>query len=219
MTDELFIQKATEEIEAKTWGVTEQFLEVHEIAYADGKPVVARVDKDKSDGIVIVYFRVKGHQFYLAVSLETKPDISIYSVWVENDNCIYFTAYSDSMNFNQLAALTKLQTTGGWNIGDKRRPGGTIERKNSKIAFEPNPEPDNFEDKLKKLLDFLEQDREGVEALVEKADAYIQVAIEFHNGNGMLGGPHLDRKSIRRMNVLNLEINFDLYASGNPYKD
>ena len=218
MTDDLIIQKAIEEIETKSLGVTEQFLEVHEIEYADGKPVVARVDKEKGDGVVIVYFPVKGFSFYFAVYLDTVPEIAIRRTGTEPDNHVYFRATSEVLDFKQLAALTKLPTSGGWNIGDKRRPGGTLEWKNSKVEFKPNPEPDEFEDKLKKLLDFLEQDREGVKQLVDKAGGYIQVAIEFHDGNGMLGGPHIDKEYIKRMALLDLEIDLDLYATGNGFK-
>ncbi len=84
--------------------------------------------------------------------------------------------------------------------------------------FEPTPGPDEFEDKLKKLLDFLETDKVGVKNLVKKAEGYIQVAMEFHNGNSMLGGAGISKESIKRMAALNLEINFDLYVSGKTYK-
>jgi hypothetical protein len=50
-----------------------------------------------------------------------------------------------------------------------------------------------------KLLDQLETDKSGVAALVEKEGGMIQVAMEFHNGNTMLGGSSLDRETIARM--------------------
>jgi len=42
--------------------------------------------------------------------------------------------------------------------------------------------------------------------------------MNIHNGNGMVGGPTLDKNSIKRMNDLNLEINFDLYLEGKKFK-
>jgi Domain of unknown function (DUF4279) len=76
----------------------------------------------------------------------------------------------------------------------------------------------NSEDKMKNLLDFLETDKVGVKNLVKKAEGYIQVAMEFHNGNSMLGGPNISKESVRRMAALNIDIDFDLYVSGKTYK-
>lgn len=83
----------------------------------------------------------------------------------------------------------------------------------------PNPEPDDFEDKLIKLLDYLEQDKEGIKELVEKANGYIQIAMDLHNANGMIGGANLSADSIRRMSNLGLAIDFDLYVAGNSFKE
>ncbi len=47
MTNNLIIEKAIEEVETKKLGVTEQFLKIHKIVYADNKPNIARVDTDK----------------------------------------------------------------------------------------------------------------------------------------------------------------------------
>ena len=55
MTDTLIIEKAIEEVETKTFGVTEQFLAIHKLVYIDNKPKVERVDTDKVDE-AIVYF-------------------------------------------------------------------------------------------------------------------------------------------------------------------
>jgi hypothetical protein len=218
MTNDIIIDKAIQEIETKTWGVIEQFLEVHKIVYADGKPVIARIDKENVDGTVIVYFSVKDEPFYFAIYFDTLPEIAIRWMGTAPNNCVYFAAFSNEMSFTQLAALTKLQPTGGWTIGETQKPGGTLTRKNSKIMFEPNTEPGEFEDKLIKLLDYLEQDKKGVKALTEKAEGYIQVTIEFHNGNTMLGGSHISKECITRMSALNLEIDFDLYAAGRSFK-
>jgi hypothetical protein len=83
----------------------------------------------------------------------------------------------------------------------------------------PNPEPEDFEDKLIKLLDYLEQDKEGIKELVEKANGYIQVAMDLHNENSMIGGANLSADCIRRMSNLGLAIDFDLYVAGNSFKE
>jgi len=219
MADNLIIQKAVEEIESKSLAVTEQFLEIHEVVYDNGMPKIARIDKDKEDGVAVVYFPVKDEKFYFSVYINTRPDISIRWTGTEPHNSISFRAYSDTLSLEELAQLSTLKHTGGRNKGDPKR---TQDRtgilwKESTIFYEPNSEPDEFEDKLRKLLDFLERDKEGIAKLIDQANGCIQVAIEFHNGNTMLGGPHIDKNSLKRMANLNLEIDFDLYVSGRPF--
>ena len=98
------------------------------------------------------------------------------------------------------------------------RKNGKSNHEFSHLAILPNPEPGSFEDKLKKLLSYLEQDRDGIKRLVDNANGYIQVAMDIHNGNGMIGGPNIDTDDIKRMNNLGLSINFDLYVGGNSFR-
>ncbi|MBW3524059.1 DUF4279 domain-containing protein [Chryseobacterium sp. NKUCC03_KSP] len=65
----------------------------------------------------------------------------------------------------------------------------------------------------------MERDKEGIKQLVEKADGYVQVAMEIHNGNGMIGGHNIDIDNIKRMNDLGLSINFDIYVCGNSFRE
>ena len=215
MEDNLIIQKATEEIEVKTLGETEQFLKIHEVVYDNNKPKVAMVDTEKGDGTAIVYFPVKDEKFYLAIYLDIVPQISVRHVGTEYYNSVYLGVSSTILSLQDLCEMTKLKATKGHSKGDKR--GGTY-WKFSKVCFEPNPEPDEFEDKLRKLLDILQTDKEGVQELADKADAWIQVAQEFHIANTMIGGSLIDKESIKRIANLNLSIDFDLSVGGNLYK-
>jgi len=211
MDDNDIIQKALEEIQSKKFGFTQQFLAVHEVDLVNvgGR----RIDRESRDGTVIVYFPVKDQKFSFAVYLDATSETVVNSVDTVPYVSVYFRASSTSLDFLELAALTILPNSGGWSKGDKRRAGHAI-HENSCIRFEPNPEPDDFEDNLGKFLVILEQDKTGVKVIVEKAGGYIQVAMEFHNGNTMLGGPHISRDLIRQMSLLNLEIDFDLYVGG-----
>lgn len=215
MTDPRIIEKAIEEIENNTLGVTEQFLQIHKIVYADHKPKIARVDTDKEDEAV-VYFYIEDEKFFLAVYMDTKPTISVRWTNTQPYHSVYFRASSESLSLSELAKLTILSSTRGKNKGDKKRPGtaGEIVWKDSTIDFEPNPEADEFEDKLTKLLDFLEQDTEGIAKLVDNAGGYIQVYSSFHNGNTLIGEHHINKAHIQRMGKLNLEIDFDISADG-----
>jgi Domain of unknown function (DUF4279) len=216
MVNSLIIEKATEELEAKTLGVTNQFLEIHKVIYVDNKPKIARIDTDKQ-GEAIVYFNVEGEKFFLAVYVDLIPIVSVRWVNTEPYHSVYFSASSDKLSLQELSALTNLTSTGARNKGDKKRTDGGSEMvwKESSIFIEPNPEADEFEDKLTKLLDYLEQDKKGIEELVNNANGYIQVYSSFHNGNTMIGGHHLDKNHIERMDRLNLEIDFDISADGN----
>jgi len=220
MNEILLIEKAIGEIEARTLGVTRQFLEIHKVAYVDGKPKVARVDTEKENE-AIVYFNVEGERFFLAVYIDVKPGIEVRWINTEPYHSICFRALSETLSLKELAALTTLVATEGVNRGDLKRIGGEtgIVWKSSIIDFEPNPEADEFEDKLTKLLDYLEQDKLGVGRLVSVAKGYIQVHSSFHNGNTLIGGYHIDKMHIQRMCKLNLEIDFDISADGNFFNE
>ena len=214
------IDAAIREIESPKWAVTEQFLQIHKVVYDGSRPKVARIDTDKGDGTSIVYFPIEEQNFHLAVYVSTQPEITVAAVHVEPYNCLRFCAFSEKLTLNELASFTSLKydDNRSYNIGDRKIEGSPFSHRQSRISFEPNPEPDEFEDKLESLLDFLEQDINGISALVDKANGYIQVAIFFHNGNTMLGGPHINKDLIKRMSALSLGIDFDLYAGGTIYK-
>ena len=91
--------------------------------------------------------------------------------------------------------MCNLKAADSWDKGDPKR-NGKLKYKYSRINFLPNPEPDSFEDKLRKLLDYLEQDEDGIRHLAKEADGYIQVAMHVHNANGMISGPAIDKDSI-----------------------
>lgn len=216
---QLIIDAAREEIALKQCGTTKQLLEIHEVVYQDDKPKVLRVDVERKDGIAIVYFPIKDEKFYLAAYVDTTRDKLEAICNTEAYHSVSFKAFSDTLSLEEISSLTKLATTKGWTKGGQRLYKSSLPAKDSCAIFEPNPEPDEFEDKIAKLFDYLETDIEGVTAIVEKADGYIQVASIFHNGNTMLGGHRLSNEIIRRASLLNLEIGFDLYAKGNFFRD
>ena len=212
------VAAAVAEISEPIFGVTEQFLKVHSVALKRGHAQVADILRFDEDSRAIVYFAVEGEKFYLALSVSTaEPEPAVVWVWIEEWNRISFQIKSESLNSEQLLALTSLKPTDHWNKGDQRRFGGAL-RKQSAIEFEPHPGPGDFETRLKNLLSFLEQDPIGILTLVDQADGYLRIISVFHNANTMLGGLHLDKECIQRVAALNLEIDFDLYAEGNFYK-
>jgi len=217
MSEIELIAVAVEEIENPTFGVVEQFLEAHEVAYKDGKPEVAGIKIDEAENSVTIYFSVKGEHFHFAVYLDTEPKVQVKFADTEDFCQVYFSAYSEELSLQELSSLTTLQPTESYDKGDKLA--FKMAAAGSSITFQPNSEPDTFSNKLKKLLDLLEQDGNGIIKLASEARGGIAVHTIFHNGNNMLGGFHLDKSDIRRLAALNLEVDFDLYVSGNLFKD
>lgn len=217
MTNEQIIALIEDEFNQKTFAVTEQYLAIHSPIYIDNKLKVGRIDRDSEDGGIVVYLPVLDESFYFAVYIDGETN-QITGVDTEAHHRVYFTATSETLTADELMQMTVLPPTETWSKGDRRKHGNTTYNF-SRFEIFPNPEPDAFEDKLTKLLDYLEQDKEGIKRLVEKTDGYIQVAMDIHNGNGMLGGPDIDKTTIKRMSELGLSINFDLYVGGNKFKD
>lgn len=217
MTTNNLIQKAIEEIENREFGTTKQLLEIHDVTYEGNKPKVEKIEIDDEKGTAIVYFPITAQKFHLAIYLKIKPEISVNWVEIEPNYSVYFRATSEVLDYRELCVMTTLTPSNGWNKGDKRKLGG-LSYKFSCMELLVNDNPNTFETKLKTLLDLLEQDKEGIINLGNNANGHIQVIINFHNGNTMLGGPMIDKNTIKRISALNLEIDFDLYAEGNFFK-
>ncbi|HLP10519.1 MAG TPA: DUF4279 domain-containing protein [Flavobacteriales bacterium] len=215
MTDEQIIELVELEIKNKSLGVTSQYFEIHSPVYINNKPKIERIDRENKE-TTIVYLPVFEEKFFFSFFINNEEK-RIIGVHTEPWHRVYFTATSDKLSFDKLKSLTKLIPTSGWNNGDLR-PSGNSRYNFSKFNLLPNPEPDEFEDKLKKLLDLLLTDMEGVKQLVSQANGHIQVAMNIHNANGMPGGPTIDKDSILKMSKLGLEINFDLYLEGSKFK-
>lgn len=197
------------EIKNPEWGVTQQFLEIHQIEEDNGDLKVAHIDRQ--DLATIVYFKVKGQNFYFIIEVEDNGEIS--SVDIENGVSLYLFAISESLTAEEMESMTKLPATEKIVKGNQR-PGIKIFYKFNAITIEPNLEPAPFEIKLKKLLAYLCQDREGILRLTHQVDCFIRAHIVFHNANTILRGFHLDKKIIQQMSDLNLDIDFALFAEG-----
>jgi hypothetical protein len=216
MNDDQVIELIEKEFNEKTLGVTEQYLEIHSPIYADKKLKIDRIDRETNDDRIVAYLPVLDERFYFAVYINTLSN-EITGVGTEAFHNVYFRATSEALSADQLKEMTKLKATDSWNKGDLRKNTKST-HKFSHLAILPNPEPDAFEDKLKKLLNHLEQDKDGIKRLVDNANGYIQVAMDIHNGNGMISGPNIDADDIKRMNDLGLSIDFDLYVGGNSFR-
>jgi hypothetical protein len=213
---EQLISKALTELDNPTLGATEQYLEIHDVERLQSMPLPERVVVDELANLAIVYFKINGERFRLAVYLQLQPAITVYNISTENNSKVYLRATSDSLSADEMKAMTSLQATENFNVGDTRKFGKSI-YDYSGLIFEPHPEIDTFENKLNYLLTHLEKDENGVKLLAEYANAYIQADIDIHFGNGLIGGPAISKECVSRLCKLNLAIEFNQLVSGNPF--
>lgn len=216
MRDSEILHLIETEFKEKSFAVTEQYLKIHSPLYHDGNIKIDRIDRENVE-YIIAYLPVFNELFHFAIYFDLLKK-EIVGIGTEAFYKVYFRATSEILSVKELKQMTTLNFYNSWNKGDFRFNKET-KYSFSNIEIQPNPEPDEFEDKIVKLLDYLENDTIGIKNLVKKADGYVQVFSEIHNGNGLLGGFNLNQKIIQRMEKLNLSINFDFQASGNKFID
>lgn len=204
----------TEEFKLRNLGVTHQYLEILDMYYDDNQPRIERIDREGTDGIIIAYLPIVDEQFYLAVYIDEVQQ-EIFNIGTESKNKVVFRATSETYSMDDLACFTNLPVLTKWNKGELK-PNKKVGNKFSCIEIEPNPEPDSVEEKLTNLLKLLVQDKVGIAELVANANGYIQIYMDFHNGNQLLGGLSLSKAHVQRMAELNLGFDVDVAAWGEP---
>ena len=201
---------AIKEILNQTFATTQQYLARHQVELEAEKPKVESVIF-LTDCKSVVFFPIQNEWFFLAVYLE---DLQVQWVTIEDHHQVYFAATSEHLSFTELQAMTHLIASRGWNKADQRRNTQTY-YSFSAFYLEPNTEKMlPFNRQLRNLLDTLEQDIDGICVLGDRAATAINVCAHRYVGNGSIGGYHLDRETMKRIINLGLEIDFDLYVSG-----
>jgi hypothetical protein len=214
LADSRIISIIDKEFRERTFGTTQQYLEIYSPVYLDGELKVARIDREKGNQI-IAYLPIHDEQFYFAVYIDTDSS-AITGVGTEACYKVSFRVTSAALSESELSLMTQLKSTNSWDKGSLRKSGASV-YDFSAVEFVPNPEPDELEDKLTGLLYFLEQDKGGVLQLLSAATGYISIAAYYEfNGNK---GIHLENKIIKRLNDLNLAIDIDQYICGKPFTD
>ncbi|WP_295794562.1 DUF4279 domain-containing protein [Mucilaginibacter sp.] len=215
MTDDEVLQLILNELTSPTMGVTEQYLKIHQPVYDEHGLKIERIDREEKGNITIAYLPVQGEYFYFAVYIDSIKK-EIYNVGTESRNIVSLRVTSEELTAAELRGLTKLKVTKNWNKGDLKQ--------NKKAAYTfsciqitPNPEPDEFENKLGKLLNYLKTDEDGIVALKTRANAWLQINMDFHAGNQLLGSASISPECIKIMNELGLGIDFDFAAWGEQF--
>jgi len=197
-------------------GVVKQFLEIHEIQ-SDGKqPVILKVQQKKNENRILVYLAVVKQRFYFVLIIDRKtkkPDWAYTELYVSID----LWARSKKLTVEKMQKLTTIKFSKSYRKGEMISRSKT-KLKENRITINAPQTPDAFENKLSKFIRRLEKDASGIRKLVSQADGGLGIGIDFHNGNGMLGGFSISPTLIRRLSSLGLDLNFDLYATGNRFK-
>lgn len=215
MTDEQITQLVFDEIEQQNWGVTQQILEIHDVVRVDGRPSVAWIEWEESSANV--YIAIENQKFFLMAMVDTIAPGKIIAIDTEGFYELALVVWSEALTYEEMAGMTSFVPTMGWCKGDRQGNRGDVRRKETLIRYVPHPQPDSFENKLDKLLDYLEMDVPGVKRLTVEANAIIMTYSAVHNANRMLGGPRLENEHIKRIAALNLGIDFDVWAGENTY--
>lgn len=189
MTEEQIKDLILKEIQEKSLGVTEQYLDIHEPVLEGLFLKIVRIDRNSE--CTVAYVPVKGEHFLFEFFINEK-DNEVYSMGTLARNMTSLIATSESLSAEELSLLTKLKVTKHWNKGDSRFKNKIAKPKFSGIVIEPDQEPGEFEEKLKNLLDYIRQDKDGIRTLLDKADAYIDVVVDFHRGNQHIGTQYID---------------------------
>lgn len=186
------------------------------LIYLDGQLQIDRIDKECRADLIIAYLPVKDEYFSFAVYIDSENK-EIFNIGTESRNLVSLIVTSETLTSKELKSFTKLRPTESWDKSDLKSNKKSVYTF-SGIEFLLNPEPDEFEDKLKKLLSYLDNDKAGIIELTKNANAYVKVFMDFHYGNQLLGAATVALESIAKLNELNLSISFDVSAWGNPFK-
>ncbi|MBC7923853.1 MAG: DUF4279 domain-containing protein, partial [Ferruginibacter sp.] len=159
----------------------------------------------------------EGEAFYLAIYFDKSENVEVRGVGNEAGNKVYFRVTSDTLSFEELSSRTNLSPVDGWSKGQPRKQNSESKYNFSALHFDPFPnEAYEMEYKMSLLLDELEKDKDGVKNLAENFGA--QISIASYRYVSSFGGIHLDKKTIRRLSDLGLEVDFDIYVVGNYFK-
>jgi hypothetical protein len=216
-----FLKLSVQEFANKTWGSTEQYLEVLEVVKQNNIPVVKRVEKI-SDNKYAAYFPIKNERFYYTHYFEVlDEEISILGDGVSPACSVALRVHSGNLPLDEILKLTTIVPTKTWQKGDLRGNKKTSEAIYNYTMFRFEPDVNEAGELEMKLLNILSELKPHQDELIKLREAncevYISAYWESYISNSMLGGFYLNKEIISGLHQLDLEIDFDLNASGTPF--
>tara|TARA_R100000005_G_scaffold93692_1_gene69722 strand:+ start:1717 stop:2406 length:690 start_codon:yes stop_codon:yes gene_type:complete len=177
-----------------------QFLSSLHLEAENGIPIIKRIDFDDPDGIIVVYVPIKDELFYFALYFDSNEKNELVDIGTEAGSKVYLWVYDSE----------KIDKSGF--------PYQPINVGNKSFTYSlDNGDPDNLEDKINLLLERLESRIDDFLKFSQQTHMSINVA--YYGYKEQMWGLHLDKNTIRRLNDLNIDLDFDIYASGSDLKD
>ncbi len=185
---------AIEEILNPTFGTTQQFLEILKVQTNNSIPVIGHIKVDKLNNDATVYFPVEGESFFIAIYLDTDDAVKIRSVETEASSSVYLSiGITNGTNL-------ELPITADWEYKDFKIYGIDIDQ------------PDDVENKIKKLLDYLEPYKATINKIAETNPVTLNIA--YFAYRDQMWGLHLDTTTMKKITELNAELDLDIRAEG-----
>lgn len=204
---------AINEVLKKKFNESQKYLKLNSIPLVNGIPKISRIDTDKKDGSVIVYFPIENESYYFAVGIKTLPDVFVEWVSIEAGNSVVLTVTSEKYTLKDILNCIAFEPTEKWDIGDNISFTGN-KSKTSGFIFDPISErADECVDNIVKLLDVLELESDSILKLSTIVTPILQ--IHWYGYLSNLSSIHLDKQTIERIANLRLSIDFNLNVSGN----
>ena len=207
-----FLEISIKEFEERFWGSSQQYREVMEVAWRDGIPNIVRIEKQEDD--YAVYFSVKGEKFYYTHYFSVHPQVELIGVDITPATLATLRIYSDRLSIDEIQAKISIPATRTYKQGEKDK--FMPIHKQNRLDFRPDQNTaGDIVKKLLALLDYLEPHEAALKELSNTGcQLYITVYWKAYIGNTMLGGFYLNKDIVKKLNNLDLEIDFDLYVSG-----
>lgn len=201
---------AIAEVHGPTWGVTEQFFAVHQLA--DEPLACIRAGHDCQN----VYLRVRGERYYWVVLVDCETQApKIAGGFVSAHVNICAGVHSPNVTAAEISKALSLQPTKTQAKGDPIA-NGLRKCPEHRWYYKPNvPDCLDFEAKLKHLLCNLPTAK--IRELPSTCEFFISIA--YYEYQGWPGGWHLDSDMLQRLADLGGELDIDLYTSGPALPD
>lgn len=207
---------AMNEVLNPAFELTKQYLANNKLIYKDEVPVIEDVILKKQEKKALVYFPIYEEDFYLVIVIDLEHKIETCFMNMSAGNLVKLFVASYEYNLQELLNVIDIKPTKQWMKGEKLGRNG--QHKHSGFIYAPvDKKTGEVEDKLELLVNELLPRREMILKLLEIADVEIQVA--YYGYKDEMWGIHLEKDLIKKISVLNISIDIDLYTGGKDLGD
>ena len=210
----IYIENAVKEIDSPEFAHTKQILEVNEVETENGKYKIEKIMEYENQ--VHIFFKIKDEKYFLCISLDKQSGKVIFPS-IQNSNYCYLYATSETKSLEELASYTKIKYTKGYSKGDIIKHANTQKiEKISSIYFELlETECYETEEAIKRLLDKLSEDKQGIKELIKHSNAVIEICKnQYVSANA---GMAFSKELLQRLSEFEIGIDIDTYICGKEF--